>query len=165
MIKVDVDDLKKLSAGFQKYKDVLPKSVEQRALRRAVRPIFWAARQEVPVGRVVSENGWGRYKGPDYKRGGATRKDLRIKTRRTVYGKDTSGVWIGPVDKSGHVGWRNHFITRGVKGGGKGRRINTAPNDYLKRAHDQGIDEATATFGSEVNESFQKWAKKELPQP
>lgn len=163
MISVDVSELEKLARGFAQHKHILPKSVEQRAMRRAVRPIFRAAKSEVPVGRVVSENGWGKQKGPDFRRGGATRKDLRIKNRTkglTV----TSGVWIGPANKPGRVGWRNHFITKGVSGAGKGKRINTQPNDYLTRAYNAGIGETVQSFAKETEDSFQLWAKKNLPQ-
>lgn len=158
MIEIDISELKRLESGFAKYQSVLPKRVEQSALRRSVRPIYIAAREEVPVGRVVSDGG---KKGPDYRRGGATRRDMRIKSRRATGGA-TSAVWIGPSFGPGKVGWRNHFITRGVKLAGRGRNVNIPANDYLKRAYNRKIEESKKLFASEVDESFKRWANKNL---
>lgn len=159
MITIDASELRELSKSLAKYQAIVPRSVEQSALRRSVRPIFNAARQEVPVGRVVSDGG---IKGPDYRRGGATRKDLRVKNRRPGRGA-TSSVWVGPSFGPGKVGWRNHFITGGVQRAGRGRNVNIKPNNYLQRAYNRGIGESTKAFASEINESFLRWAKKNLP--
>ncbi|GAB3324331.1 hypothetical protein GCM10027299_21530 [Larkinella ripae] len=146
--KLDFSEANGLTYSLERAAAIYPKSVISGALRESTGPMLRAAREEAPVSgggreRVAVRYGKsGRGSANDYRRGGATRRDLRIRIADTRDGNPVA--LIGVSKKSGKVGWRAHFITRGVRKAGKGRNINIAPNDFLKRAFDR-------TFNGVVN--------------
>ncbi|KQS33969.1 hypothetical protein [Dyadobacter sp. Leaf189] len=159
MIQINADELLKLATGLDQYKSIMPKSVSTQALRNAVRPMFRSAQRLAPSGRVVSKSGWGKNKGPEFARGGATRRDIRIKLV-PARGQETARVIVGVSKKSGKVGWRTHFITRGFTD--RGGRFHR-PDNFLQNAYDYTIEIVRTSFQKEVLLSFRKWARRNLP--
>lgn len=157
---VDAKELMKLNQGFEKYRNAIPTSTTNAALARSARPLLNSARQLAPIGTVRS-NGWGKYTGPDYRRGGrATQRDVRIK-RVTPEGEEVARILVGVSDKSGHVGWRTHFITKGWKDrGGKWHK----GKDFLQDAYDYTFEIVQTTFYKELFSNLVKWGKLNLPQ-
>lgn len=159
MIKIDAKELLKLADGLAAYKNMMPKSVANSALRKSVRPMYNSAQRLAPKGRVISREGWGKNKGPEYARGGITRRDVRIKM--VPAGRDESArAVVGVSKKKGKVGWRTHFITRGFtdRGGRKHRGRN-----FLQDAFDYTIEIVRDNFTREALLSFRKWARRYLP--
>jgi len=159
MIKIDAEDLKKLARGLDAYQSMMPKTVASSALRRSVRPMSQEARRLAPKGKVKSSEGWGKYKGPEYARGGVTRRDVRTKMVPGVAGESARAV-IGVSKKKGKVGWRTHFITQGFTD--RGGRFHSGKN-FLENAFESTIGVVRDNFGKEVLLSFQKWARRVLP--
>lgn len=158
MIKIDANDLLKLADGLGTYKSIMPKSVASSALRKSVRPMYNSAQRLAPKGRVVARDGWGKYKGPDYARGGMTRRDVRIKMVPPVADESARAV-VGVSKKKGKVGWRTHFITQGFTD--RGGRFHRGKN-FLEDAFEFTIGIVRDNFNREVLLSFQKWARRNL---
>ena len=95
-----------------------------------------------------------------FERGGATRRDMRILIVPGV-GNEVSRAVIGVSQKKGKVGWRTHFITRGFSD--RSGRFHKG-RDFLKSAFDLTYGISKGIFAREVLVSFQKWAKRNLPQ-
>lgn len=138
-VKADFSEAQQLAITLDRAGLIYPKGFVSGALREAVTPMLRVARQEVPVGKNGAERvslHYGRTSSSNvYRRGGATKRDLRI---RIVYNSQNNPVaLIGVSKKAGKVGWRTHFITRPVRGGGKGGNINLPGNDFLKRSYDR----------------------------
>lgn len=115
------------------------------AFRKSLQPVKRLAVQGVPVGkkvRIVSRRGQTSRRGisvggNSQDRGGATRRDIRI---RIVNGEgDEAMRGLVGVSKRG-VGWRTHLITRA----NLHRRI---PNDFLDRAERLGVPLAVSSLG------------------
>jgi len=155
MIDIDVSELVALEKGLARYESVLPRSVAGSALRTAAKPMYQAARAGVPVGKK------GNVQTGALARGGATRRDMRMKIVSGTQHGEVARVLIGVSKKTGKVGWRTHFITRGFtdRSGKK-----HGPNDFLKVAFDATIITVQSTFGKLMALSFQKWARNNLPQ-
>lgn len=153
---VDARELMQLNAGFQKYQNAIPTSVAKKALREAAQPMLRSAKNLAPIGRVVDYKA-GRL---DQSRGGATRRDLRLLFVKEE-GEEIARVLIGVSQKSGKVGWRTHFITRGFKDrGGSFHR----GRDFLEQAHDYTFDIVQNSFYKLLFEGFVKWGTQNLPQ-
>ena len=162
MIEVDVKDLYKLEAGLKHYDSILPKSVAASAFRNATKPMVKASKDFAPVGGRKSKNGWGKRTGPEYRRGGATKRDVRFKmVPSKVNAGEVSKALIGVSMKKGKSGWRTHFITSGFTDRG-GRKH--AGKNFLQTAFDTTIGEVSASYAKEMVGAFQKWAKRNLPQ-
>lgn len=166
-IILNADQLTKLDATLQRYQHMLPPSVAANALRKSARPMFRAAKDLVPVSNDGREyvrlrrEGWSVHADANVgRRGGATRRDLRIKAVKGEHG-EVGRVLVGVSQKNGKVGWRTHFITTGFTD--KNGRKHTG-NNFLKQAYDQTIGEVKLIFSQELYIEFQKWGKKNLPQ-
>lgn len=122
---------------MSRYRNAVPKSVSNGALRKALRPMFRAARREVPV------------------RSGSTRRDLRIKIVKPE-SEEISRALVGVSQKGDKVGWKTHFITGGT------RRMPR--NDFLQRAYDQTIAEVSTIYSRELYDRFMEWGRQNLPQ-
>lgn len=153
MITVNTDEVKKLERGLSQYQSILPKSVAASALKKATRPMVKMAKAEAPVGKSKNVLGGN-------SRGGATRRDTRVKVVPVESG-EIARLIIGVSKKRDKVGWRTHFITRGFTDRGGKRH---AANDFLKRAYEATIGAARAEYATEILIAFKKWAQKNLPQ-
>ncbi|KAA9357235.1 hypothetical protein [Larkinella humicola] len=147
-VKADFSQAHQLVIRLERASAIYPKGVVGGALREAVKPMLRVARQEAPIGNYGRERISLRYgkssRSNEYRRGGATRRDLRIK----VLYLDTGPVaYVGVSMKSGKVGWRTHFITRPVSGGGKAGQINTRGNDFIKRTYDRTFSGVVKQLG------------------
>ena len=153
---VDAKELMQLNQGFEKYRNAIPPTVAKKALREAAQPMLRSARSLAPVGRVID------YKRDriDQSRGGATRRDMRMMFVKEE-GEEIARVIIGVSQKSGKVGWRTHFITKGYtdRGGGFHRG-----KDFLGEAHEHTIDIVQNNFYKLLFEGFVKWGQQNLPQ-
>ena len=136
-ISIDATQLQQLDRGMSRYRNAVPKSVSNGALRKALRPMFRAARREVPV------------------RSGSTRRDLRIKIVKPE-SEEISRALVGVSQKGDKVGWKTHFITGGT------RRMPR--NDFLQRAYDQTIAEVSTIYSRELYDRFMEWGRQNLPQ-
>lgn len=78
-----------------------------------------------------------------------------------VEGEEIARVIIGVSQKSGKVGWRTHFITRGYtdRGGSfhRGR-------DFLEEAYEHTFDIVQNNFYKLLFQGFVKWSNQNLPQ-
>lgn len=162
MIKIDVSELDRIEKGIRQYNSIMPQSVANSAFRIATRPMVQKVRSLAPVGSRKSKNGYGTRTGPDYRRGGATRRDVRIKlVPSKVNAGEVTRALIGVSSKKGKVGWRTHFITRGFTDRSGRKHVG---NDFLQQAFDASIDSVKAAYGQQMATCFYKWAKKTLPQ-
>lgn len=157
MITLDAKELSRLNKGFEKYQNAIPVSIARKALREAAQPMLRSAKNLVPVGGKIQKYGKAR---TDQDRGGATRRDIRIAFVKQE-NLEIARLVVGVSQKSGRVGWRTHFITRGFtdRGGSFHRG-----KDFLTEAHDNTIGEVQNTFYRLLFEGFVKWGKQNLPQ-
>lgn len=157
MITLDATELMKLNSGFERYGHILPKSVVNKALKDAAQPMLRSARSLSPVGSKIAYTTKG---GTDQDRGGATRRDVRLRIVKSE-GEEISRLLIGVSQKSGKVGWRTHFITTGYTdpsgGWHRGR-------DFLNEAYDNTIEIVRNSFYKTLFEGVVKWGKQNLPQ-
>lgn len=155
MITVDAKELMKLNAAFAQYTKAIPKNVAVKALRESIKPMFTASRNLAPIGNVVNYSGR-----PGMERGGATRRDVRIRFVKEE-GSEIARVLVGVSSKSGKVGWRTHFITRGFTD--RGGKFH-GPDNFLQEAFDNTIDIVQDKFYRSLFDGFVKWGKENLPQ-
>lgn len=161
MIKFDLRQLEHLRNGIAKYQNAIPKSLAKSSLRKAAAPMLDKARRFVPIGMNGAERVSLRHKGRnEYRQGGATRRDLRIKVVPEK-GTEIARVVVGVSAKKGKVGWRTHFITRGFTDRAGGKHPG---KDFLEQAHNASIDMVQDTFYKEMFSGFIKWGKLNLPQ-
>lgn len=128
----------------------LPREVSDdelsKQLQAAAQPMKEQMTQEAPKGQYKDTQGEFvslRYRGNryanDYRRGGATKQDVRIKVAKDENG--TVKVLVGVSKAAGKVGWRTHFIVQGVAG-----TKQVAKNPFLDRAHDKTIAQTEDNF-------------------
>ncbi len=107
--------------GFEELENKLnrlPNNVSVKAIqdgmKKAVEPLKQKMTQIVPVGNGGAERVSRKKRDNAYRRGGATRRDLRILTVQD----DPSEfkTLIGVSKLRGKVGWRTHFIVSGIAG-------------------------------------------------
>lgn len=154
MITLDAKELMKLNEGFKKYGAAIPPTVARSALREAARPMLTATRNLAPVGSKVSGEKGG------YNRGGATRRDVRMMFSK-VEGEEVARVFIGVSMKTGKVGWRTHFITKGwTDRSGTFHR----GKDFLTEAYDNTIGVVQDNFYKTLFSNLVKWGRENLPQ-
>lgn len=158
-----------------KYGSIMPTAKVNSALRRVTKPMLRRTQAEVPVAHAGREHNplragqraVKRGSNPNYlRRGGATRRDLRIKAVKPEP-SEIGRVLVGVNKKSGHVGWRTIFITRGTKirRNKKGQnRGKMSPDNFLQRSYDSTIDGVRVDFLREYREAFVKWARSTWPQ-
>lgn len=154
---IDSRTLDKLDKLMAQAGRVLDARVMGKALKEAAEPVLTATRREAPVGRYKDVGGEfvslrATTKRNDYRRGGATRNDLRIKSVAGV-GEEIARTLVGVSKKSGKVGWRTHFITRPTK-------HKPTANDFLGRGYRQGYPVMIKQLGdkaqAEVNRVLSK---------
>lgn len=176
-ISIDTRDIEKLTAAMGKYGNIMPTSKATSVLRKSVKPMLMRTKSEVPVAmqgreRISLKKGraaLSRKSNPNaYRQGGATRRDLRIKSvKPEARYKEIGRVIVGVSKKARHVGWRTIFITRGTKQRftkkGQNRGRMTADN-FLQRSYDSTIDFVRADFLQEYRIAFATWAKTTWPQ-
>ena len=157
---VDAKELMRLNQGFEKYQNAIPTSTTNAALAKSARPLLNSARALAPVGDIRT-NGWGKRKGPEYKRGDRiTQRSVRLKRIRPK-GLEVARIMVGVNESPGYVGWRTHFITRGWKD--RSGRFHKG-KDFLQDAFDYTFETVQNTFYKELFTSFVKWGKLNLPQ-
>lgn len=120
--------------------DQVGKGISERAmggiLFTAAKPMELRMKANAPVGPYVPT-----LKGSDYRRGGATRDDVR---RKLVFDKPNEATVLVGVSKGyGKVGWRTHFTEYGTKSW-RGRpfveRSGQASQAQVVRAFNNGIE-------------------------
>lgn len=174
-ITVDLKDIEKLNVAMGRYAQIMPTSKANSVLRKAAKPMLSAAQSEVPVSRgdqeSVSLNRARReikaHRNPNgYRRGGATRRDLRIKAVQPKAG-EIGRVLVGVSKRRGKVGWRTVFITTGAtnRKTKKGKSTGSVKaNKFLDRAYDSTIDFVRVDFQQQYREAFVSWARSNWPQ-
>lgn len=118
-------------------------------LLNAAKPMLVTTRQEAPVGRVPKfksatvvrgrRKGQARTNTGSYQRGGATRRDVRLKVVPGV-GDEVARVLSGVDKRHGHVGWRAHLGTRGTR--------KQRADDWLSRAESRTVDIVISRLGT-----------------
>lgn len=174
-ITIDTRDIDKLTVAMKQYGGIMPVSKVNTALRRSVKPMLRRTQAEVPVyhpgqehinirkGRAAIKRG----SNPNaYRQGGATRRDLRIKSVKPE-NREIGRILVGVNKSRSHVGWRTKFITQGTKqrktkrGQNRGRMT---PNPFLQRSYDSTISFVRADFLQQYREAFVAWARSTWPQ-
>lgn len=166
----DGSELRKLSRQLAATGKEFGKPQMKKALKGALKPLLDAARQYVPVGSRLNRSTatFTRRSGKTvwdgtYDRGGATRRDLRI---RIVEGEGAEVIrgLVGVSKARGRSGFRAHLITRSTanrrtqKGANRG---STRANDFLARAEAKGTPLAI----SELSAVAQKIVRDALVRP
>jgi hypothetical protein len=170
-ITFDTRDVNKLANAMRRYAHIMPPQKANSVLRKVVRPMLQRAQSEVPVSNNARERTSLRHRSAGrnanaYRQGGATRRDLRI---RTVPAKasEIGRVLVGVSKRGDKVGWRTVFITKGTKmrqtkkGANRGRM---KANNFLQRANDATFPGVAADFQKEYREAFVRWAQTTWPQ-
>lgn len=140
-LAVDLRSLIKLQEGFAKAATTgADRRAVSAALRKALQPMLEAARRKAP------------------RRTGATIRDQRIKMVAGE-GDELSRGLVGTSGGKSKVGWRTHFITRGVKNGGRSKRIFIVPRDFLASAEKETMDEVIKRFGDLIEPELLKQLK------
>lgn len=166
MITADTKELEKLEKGLTQFNSILPKGVAAVELRKISRPVLQKVKALVPVGKTKSNDGWGKTRGPAYRRGGATRADARIKVVNPNQG-EIARVAVGISKAKGKVGWRTGFLTRGTKDRKRRNGQSTGSiraNNFLQKALDTTVIVVRSDFRELTLRAFERWAKKNLPQ-
>jgi HK97 gp10 family phage protein len=167
---VDTKGIDKLTTAMKRYAQIMPTQKANSAFRKAIRPMLQKAQSEVPVSnndreRVSLKQRTGKNANA-YRRGGATKRDLRIKTVPPKAG-EVGRVLMGVSKRGDKTGWRTIFITRGTKmrktksGANRGRM---KANNFLQRAYDSTFPGVAADFQKQYREAFVQWAKTTWPQ-
>jgi hypothetical protein len=170
-VTFDTKEVDKLAESMKRYAQIMPTQKANGALRKVVRPMLRKAQSEVPVSNSGRERISLRQRSAGrnanaYRQGGATRRDLRIKTVPPKAG-EIGRVLVGVSKRGDKVGWRTVFITKGTKmrqtekGANRGRM---KANNFLQRANDATFPSVAADFQKEYREAFVKWAKTTWPQ-
>ncbi len=151
---MDSSSLKPLIQDLRSVGRALDWKVLGGALVGASKPAVRSVQQEAPVGqdgyeRVSLSRGRGRRN--DYRRGGATRRDVRAKAVDGV-GQEEVRVLIGVSQKRGKVGWRTHFITFGT--------IRMRANAFIDRGVNRVIGEVKNNFMNSLNGVVQRILKR-----
>ncbi|CCH54483.1 hypothetical protein BN8_03658 [Fibrisoma limi BUZ 3] len=150
---LDTRQLTNLNRQLNQAGRAFDDQVAGKVLRQAVQPMLPAMRLEAPVGagnERISLRRRDNVNANDYRRGGATRRDLRIKLVAGVDG-EAARVLIGVDKRRGKVGWRAHFITRGT--------VRMAANDFIQRTYDKTIAIVRFLFGEEAQSVVTKLLK------
>jgi hypothetical protein len=164
-MNVDAREWSALAEKMRRYESIMPRSVADGALRESAKEMLTTAKSlaprsgkkiYIPKSKIGAKNKNDKLIEGSYRRGGATRKDLRIRTVKGQ-GKEIGRVLVGVSKKADKVGWRTHFITRGYtdRGGKK-----HAGRDFLKPAFTQHIDEARQKFKDTLETRFKAWLEK-----
>lgn len=143
---VDVSELRQLDRDLQRAGRAFDERAQGQALRLAGRPMLKQARIEVPVGKR-KRTGKGRLARDGagdgtYDRGGATKRDLRLKIVKNTLGQPT--LIVGVDKRRGHTGWRTKFTTRGTS--------HNSANDFLGRTESKRINVVISSFGQAAQE-------------
>lgn len=136
------------SDNYLRALDALGKGISEKvlgeALFKAAKPMEEAMKANAPVGPFRPSSD------PEYRRGGATRDDVR---RKIVYDVvNTASVLIGVSKSRGGVGWRAHFIEQGTK--------KWAGHPFIERSGKQTENMVVSTFEREINQKIDEEARK-----
>jgi hypothetical protein len=154
---------------MKRYAQIMPTQRANSVLRKAVKPMLEKAQSEVPVSHAGGERISLSKRGAtanSYRRGGATRRDLRIKAV-SPKANEVGRVLVGVSKRADKVGWRTIFITAGTKnrqtksGANRGR---VRANNFLQRAYNGTIDGVRADFQKQYRIAFVRWARSTWPQ-
>jgi hypothetical protein len=170
-VTFDTKEVDKLANAMKRYAHIMPTQKANSVLRKAVRPMLLRAQSEVPVSnnsreRISLKQRSAGKNANAYRQGGATRRDLRIRTVPPKAG-EIGRVLVGVSKRGDKVGWRTVFITQGTKmrqtkkGANRGRM---KANNFLQRANDATFPGVAADFQKEYREAFVKWTKTTWPQ-
>lgn len=154
---------------MKRYAQIMPTQKANGVLRRAVKPMLRKAQAEVPVSLNDNERISLKRRGASanaFRKGGATRRDLRIKAVPPKY-NEVGRVLVGVSKRADKVGWRTVFITAGTntrktKAGANRGRVKA--NNFLQRAYNGTIDGVRADFQKEYRIAFVRWARSTWPQ-
>lgn len=148
-LTVDLRELDQLAITLRDARSIYPKSVVSAALKEAAKPMLVAAKQEAPVGnrrRYASNSNTS----GSMDRGGATRRDIRLKA--VTFKGGSVGVLVGVSKKRGRVGWRTQFITRGTK--------FMRRNDFLERAFNRTFDLVRGRLENSLGQKFEAYIRR-----
>lgn len=151
-IHSDPKELVELGRKMLKLRDDLTFEQNQAALRYAVRPVYSSMVSKTPVGkggyRIGRRGVAGANKSSlEYRRGGATKADTRIKSLRMTKQREAV-VLVGVSRKRGYVGWRTHFLLHGTK---KMRR-----NDYMLNALNENLGKVPDRYEEKARKIINK---------
>ena len=148
-IQVDTSSLKQLESDLATVGRSLDKRTLGPALVDAAQPLLIATQQEAPIGKLPAFKSATIARGPrkgsprrttgSYARGGATRRDVRLKAVEGV-GDEVVRVLDGVSKRQGKVGWRTHFLKR----------------DFIRDAYVRTIDVVKARFLASVTKTVAK---------
>ncbi|MBD2705612.1 hypothetical protein IC229_33700 [Spirosoma sp. BT702] len=154
-IRIDAQQLAQFDKDLAKAGRAFDYNVTATILRKSGKPMLAAAMTLVPIGSTFryerGRNSGDSSVGGTYDRGGATRRDLRLKVVSDAQGNAV--LLVGVNKNRGHVGWRTHLITRA----NKNRRT---PNDFLGKAESQTIDIVINSFGTDAQEVIRRILKR-----
>lgn len=162
--------VKRAAKGFKTSMD---KTALKVSMRKALRPMLQYSKVIVPVDKRVERHRRS-YLGIDrktkqrdmgYDRGGATKRDLRIKAvdagGKMAYTNEVVGL-VGVSQKRRHVGWRTKWITRGRKAGKDriGRDFSAIePRDFLADAYQAKKGQLHESISKDVLKKTERFAK------
>jgi hypothetical protein len=164
-VTVDFSSVQKLSNAISRYGRIMPTPKATAVLRKSASPMLRRAQSEVPVsmgGRMRTSL---KHKTLGAQ-GGATRRDLRIKSVQPN-GAELARVIVGVSKRKGKVGWRALFILYGTKvrqtksGANRGR---VKANNFLLRAYSATFPGVAEDFQREFRVAFANWARANFPQ-
>lgn len=122
-------------------------------LRKSLKPMLETNIAEAPRGKGYERVSL-RRRGPsanDYRRGGATKADQRIKIVDGKNGEIVRGL-VGTDKSAGHSGWRTVFITLGTR--------FVRANDFIMRSYNRSFGTVKAFFLAESLAIVRKTLKK-----
>lgn len=129
----------------------IPQSLSDNELTKdltaAAEPLRAQMVQEAPKGDGYERVSLAR--SDDYRRGGATRADVRTKAVRDNAGEIK--VLVGVSQEKGKVGWRTHFIVQGVA---NVYRIPAKP--FLDTAYEKTKNEVESLYLQAVSDRIEK---------
>jgi hypothetical protein len=171
-LSFDMSEYSKVRRAAKGFATSMDKTALKASMRKALRPMLQHTKITVPIdkrvkkykrsylGRARKSNA--RDKG--YDRGGATKRDLRIKVGdakgKMSWTSEVAGL-VGVSKKRTRVGWRTHLITRGRKAGVDriGRNFSAiAPRDFLAPAYQAGSGQLHSSISTDVLKKAAKMA-------
>lgn len=174
LVRIDTREIDELSVVMARSAAVLDRQVIKAHLRTALRPMLKAAKAKAPVSGKQYKNKRGDVVGAerislryrknlnpnDYRRGGATKRDLRIKVVDDRENRaDVMGL-VGVDKRRGKVGWRTHFITRQITL--HGRPYLNPKHGFLEDAYKEQSGVSTRIFEEETGKTLDRYWRRAL---
>ncbi len=158
-VRLDIRELSDFQASLKGLPYAIDQKVTEMTLKKAVQPLYRYMKSIAPVskgGRERVSLSKNRGRSNDYRRGGATKADVRVKTVTDTLGQ--AKVLVGVSKGYGKVGWRYHFIAQGVAGQ---YRAKAGPRPFVERAGNvmgAAVEaDFRASFGGMVQRVFEKY--------